>query len=262
MSKIEAAHGNGVVNRLLSLRHSLPLTIALHLLPGVPIVAAYLGIASPVVDMLGLPPYLGWVIAMCLGLAPVQLGLLFFLGHRKTGRFSLREVVLYRDRPTKRGRLIGLILALIVGVFVASILLAPIDTAVYKTLFFWIPFENTGGGGGFVSGYPRQTVIVTLAVCVVLTGVLLPIVEELYFRGFLLPRISHLGRWAPVLNATLFSLYHFWTPWQLVSRIGYFLPTVWATWRKKDLRISIWVHCCANSVLQLAVLTAIILGYA
>jgi hypothetical protein len=36
-----------------------------------------------------------------------------------------------------------------------------------------------------------------------LNGVIGPVVEELYFRGFLLPRMEGLGRWAPLVNVTL-----------------------------------------------------------
>ena len=46
-----------------------------------------------------------------------------------------------------------------------------------------------------------------------------PIVEELYFRGYLLPRMEWMGRWAPLVNVSLFSLYHFWSPWQILGRI-------------------------------------------
>ena len=45
-------------------------------------------------------------------------------------------------------------------------------------------------------------------------------VEELYFRGYLLPRISRLGAWAPLVNTVLFSLYHLFTPWLSVGRIA------------------------------------------
>lgn len=99
-----------------------------------------------------------------------------------------------------------------------------------------------------------------LAISLVFTGVIGPVVEELYFRGFLLPHLSHLGKKAPILNTVLFSLYHFWTPWQFISRIGFFLPTVWVTWRTKDLRVSLWVHCLANTIVQALVLTAILSG--
>ena len=55
--------------------------------------------------------------------------------------------------------------------------------------------------------------------CRLLIGIIGPTVEELYFRGPLLPRIDRLGAWAPVLNSGLFALYHFWSPWQLPVRL-------------------------------------------
>ena len=45
-------------------------------------------------------------------------------------------------------------------------------------------------------------------------------VEEMFFRGYLLPRISRLGAWAPLVNTVLFSLYHLFTPWLNVGRIA------------------------------------------
>ncbi|MEE9601175.1 MAG: CPBP family glutamic-type intramembrane protease [Thermoplasmata archaeon] len=43
-------------------------------------------------------------------------------------------------------------------------------------------------------------------------GFAAPVVEEPYFRGNLLPRVSHLGRTAPFVSAVLFYAYHFWMP--------------------------------------------------
>lgn len=248
--------------QLLADQHSLLLSMALHLVPGVLIMLAYWFIASPLVQAMGYPPYLALVIAMCIALAPVQLGLLLYLGWKRNGKLSLRGVVQYTEKPLKRRSLIGFIIVLIIGLFIASVVLAPVDAIIYRLLFSWIPFENTGGAGGFVAGYERSTVIVTLAVSLILTGITLPAIEELYFRGFLLPRLSRFGRWSPVVNIGLFSLYHFWTPWQFVSRIGFFLPTVWVTWRKQDLRVSLWVHCLSNTLVQALTLLAILSGAA
>jgi membrane protease YdiL (CAAX protease family) len=36
--------------------------------------------------------------------------------------------------------------------------------------------------------------------------------KEYYFRGYLLPRMESWGKWAFVVNAILFSFYHFWQP--------------------------------------------------
>ncbi len=235
-------------------------SVALHLIPGVLILVAYLLIAAPLVQALGYPPYLGWVVAMCLALAPVELGPLLYLSWKKNGKLSLRGVVHYTEKPLKTGALVGYVVILIIGLVIATALLTPVDTFVYNHLFSWIPFESAGGAGGFLSGYARSTVIVTLVVSLIFTGVILPAIEELYFRGYLLPRLSRAGRWAPVLNMVLFSLYHLWTPWQFITRIGFFLPTVWVTWRKQDLRVSLWVHCLSNTIVQLLTLIAILSG--
>jgi membrane protease YdiL (CAAX protease family) len=250
----------GLIWQLLAEQHSLPLSIMLHLVPGVIVVAVYMLISAPFVQAIGYPPYLGWVIALCLTLFPVELGALFCLGWKRNRKPSLRGILHYTDKPVKREGLTGIIVALIVSVFVASALLSPVDTAVYQSLFSWIPFKTAGGAGGYLSGYAHSTVITTLAASLILTGLILPIVEEVYFRGYLLPRLSRLGKCAPVLNTVLFSLYHFWTPWQFISRIGFFLPTVWFTWRKQNLRISLWVHFLANTIVQSLVLIAILLG--
>jgi membrane protease YdiL (CAAX protease family) len=58
----------------------------------------------------------------------------------------------------------------------------------------------------------------------------IPIVEELYFRGYLLPRLSYLGGWAIMVNSLLFALYHFTTPWALVSRTLITLPLAYVAY--------------------------------
>ena len=89
-----------------------------------------------------------------------------------------------------------------------------------------------------------------------INGLLGPVVEELYFRGHLLPRIDRFGRAAPVLNAVLFSLYHFWTPWQNVGRILGLLPWIFTVWRKRSVALSMAVHISVNCIFLLLVLAA------
>src|SRR6266545_3937568 len=174
---------NKFVKRLSEDQHSLLLSVALHLIPGVLILVAYLLIATPLVEALGYPPYLGWVVAMCIALAPVELGLLLYLGWKKNGRLSLRGVVDYIEKPVKKLTLSGIVTILIIGLYIASVILTPVDTFVYKYLFSWIPFASgVGGSSGYLSGYARSTVIVTLAVSLILQGIILPVIEELYFR--------------------------------------------------------------------------------
>lgn len=259
---VHGGTGTGWRARLLDGRHPLPVSIGLHLLPGVPVVVAYVVLAVPLARALGYPPVLGFLLAACVTILPVQLGLLLWLGRRGHGRPSLQDVVRYRDRPVRRGRLAAAVAALVVWSFALGALLSPVDAYLHDRFFRWVPQELFigVGPGEYLTGHARAAVLVTLVAAVLLSGLVLPAVEELYFRGFLLPRLAHLGGWAPVLNTVLFALYHLWTPWQAVSRVVFFLPTVWATWRTRDLRIALWVHCLGNTAGALLTAAAVLVG--
>jgi uncharacterized protein len=107
--------------------------------------------------------------------------------------------------------------------------------------------------------YTTGALLLTWALGLVLNAFAAPVVEELYFRGYLLPRISRFGALAPVINVALFSLYHFFTPWQNVGRIVRLLPMVYAVWWKRNIRIGIVVHVLGNLFSMLA-LPPVMLG--
>ena len=86
----------------------------------------------------------------------------------------------------------------------------------------------------------------TIVMSFLFNGLLGPFTEEIYFRGFLLPRMNKLGKAAPFVNVALFSLYHFFTPWENISRILALTPIAYIVWYKKDIRIAIWFHCTLN----------------
>jgi uncharacterized protein len=238
----KATGSNRVVDRLLAERHSLPLSITLHLVPGVLIVAVYLLFAQPLVRAIDYPSFLGWAIALLVVLYPLQFGL-FWLGRRRNGRYSLRGVLGYRDKPVPRGKLVAMVAGLIVWFVAVSTALTVLDSAVYEAFFTWIPFDDAGASATtYLEGHSRTVMTITLAACIPFTGFTLPLIEEYYFRGFLLPRLAHLGKWAPVLNTVLFSLYHLWSPWVFLSRVIFFLPGPWLVWKKQDLRLSIGMH--------------------
>jgi uncharacterized protein len=242
---------NTIANKLLAERHPLWLSITLHLVPGMLSVAIFLLLAAPLAKNLGLPPFIGWVIALCLALLPTQLGLLTWLGYQQNKRFSFDGVVQYLDKPLPWKKLVILVVPLTLWFLVIGIVLIPLDTFVYNSLFKWVPFQGAGGGlTDILGGYPRNVVIASLAASIPLTGLLLPFVEELYFRGFLMPRLPSSGLGYPVLSSILFSLYHFWTPWGFISRVIYLLPAIYFVWTKKDLRISIGAHVGTTFILQ------------
>ncbi|RJO75830.1 CPBP family intramembrane metalloprotease [Nocardia panacis] len=251
---------NRIAALLLSERHSLPLSIALHLVPGVLIVAMYLFIGEPFVRAIGYPTLLGWAIALFLVLAPILLGLLW-LGRVRNGRFTLRGVLSYTEKPVPRGRLVVLVIGLLVWSIGVGFALAPVNHF-FRKAFTWLPYANIGSSiTASIDGYPHSTTLTAMLICLPLTGISLPLIEEFYFRGFLMPRIAHLNGWAPVLSAVLFSLYHFWSPWVFVSRVIFMFPGIWLVWREKDIRLSIGMHVGGDGLLALFGTIAIALNF-
>jgi hypothetical protein len=96
--------------------------------------------------------------------------------------------------------------------------------------------------------------VVLVIFAFIFNGFVGPVIEELYFRGHLLPAIDRLGIWAPVLNTVLFSVYHLWTPWQNPGRIIALLPWVYTVWRTRSIYLSIIVHVAVNNIFLLLTL--------
>ena len=99
-----------------------------------------------------------------------------------------------------------------------------------------------------VASFTRTAWIVTLVLYVALNVFAGPMTEELYFRGYLLPRMTRFGRAAPLLNAALFSLYHFWSPWQFLSRVAGVTPFAYGVWWKHNVYLGMAVHVLLNGI--------------
>ena len=240
--------------------HSLKLSLLLHLLPGAFATVAYL-ILAPIGERLGAPSFLMLLLAAALFALPFELGCLLREGKRKGSKFSLEGVVAFRE-PLSVWQYVVLSLTLLVWMaFVAAVINPPIESAIVDSLFSWVPsiyFFNSFAD--HLSDYSRVTLMTSALLLVLINGIFGPIVEELYFRGYLLPRISQLRGWAPLFNSVLFSIYHFFSPWQNPLRILAFTPVFYAVWWKKNIYIGIIVHCMVNLLGTAAVLILIIRG--
>lgn len=107
-------------------------------------------------------------------------------------------------------------------------------------------------------GQPPLLFWTTVSLLMLFGNLVGPLVEELYFRGYLLPRLAHLGRWGAVVNGILFALYHFWSPWYVVSRAIGILPIAFFARSKRNVVVTILVHCTLNTVGTLMALAAIL----
>jgi CAAX protease family protein len=228
-------------------QHGVVRSILLHLLPGVAILAVYVAL-QPVAALLGLPALFALLAAVLLAGLPIQLGHLLVLGRRRNGRWSLDGVVLLRA-PLRARWYALLVPLLLVWSFLWYGLLTPVADFVGRAAFGWLPAWFFRDDYSQVS---RPLLLLMLAFLLVLNGVIAPVVEELYFRGYLLPRLSRFGPWAPVLHLVLFTLYHVWQPWLYPTLLVALFPLIFAVWRTRNVRLGILTHCALNLIGGLA----------
>jgi membrane protease YdiL (CAAX protease family) len=237
-------------------QHTLAQTILFHLLPGLLITLVFIAIAR-VMNRFNLPPSLALLTTWLVIGIPIELGILLHQGWRQNGRPSLTGLVLYRESLPFL-QYLWLIPVLLVWAAITSTIFIPWSEALHQGLFSWWP--NWLQLTNFVqnmSQYPSYVLWIIVILSFVL-NIAIPTVEELYFRGFLLPRIIHWNHWAPLVSTTLFSLYHFWLPWENPARIVTLLPLVYAVQWKRNIYLSITVHCLLNTIGSIGLLVLLL----
>lgn len=237
---------------------SLGRSVLLHLLPGA-LISLFYFLFGPRVTAAGYPPVAALILGILVILIPVELGYLVYLGRRRNSHTSLEGVVLYRE-PLPWWNYLVYVPAFLVWGALCFALLSPLEAALAGTLFSWMPsWSLPVTGTAQYAGISQSALLTTFLAGLALNGIAGPVVEELYFRGFLLPRISRLGSFAAAtLNVVLFSLYHFFSPWGNITRIVALLPLVYVVARKRNIYLSIWVHCSLNTIGMLLTLALVL----
>jgi uncharacterized protein len=155
---------------------------------------------------------------------------------------NLRDLNGYKNKLPRR-KLILYALGLVVFSFFVWGITQPINKIITDKLFSWLPAWYTVQD---FNGYSRSAILTTLIFNLLINGFLAPLAEEFYFRGYLLPRMAVYGKWAFVINAVLFSFYHFWQPYIYLTLIVSLLPMTYLVWKTKDLRLAVLTHCMLN----------------
>ncbi len=226
-------------------------TIIYHLYPGVLITAGFIFLA-PLSIRLGYPPQFGMLLAVLLIALPVLLLHLWSVKN-KEGQPSIWSVNGFKNK-IGTGRLILYSLGLVAGAFIIWGITQPVDLYISHKIFSWLPGWYTVQN---FAGYSPEKVKTTLLLNLLLNGILAPAAEELYFRGYLLPRMQTWGKKVFVINVILFSLYHFWQPYVYLTLILALLPMVYLVNKTRDLRLGILTHSMLNiigALLSLAML--------
>ena len=227
-------------------KHSTTQSVILHLVPGILVGCFYLLARQPVVNI-GYPSVVALILAFAFVLIPVELGYLLYQGKKKTGHFTLQGIISYRNPiPWWQYIVWPIIIFIATGAIVT--LLKPVEAFLQGRLFFWVPDINYGLNGF----YSRKALIVTYSMFFIFVAVLSPLVEELYFRGYLLPRMK--GEFGTLFHSFLFAAQHVLEPWRIITRTLGLLPLVFGV-KKKNIYIGIIVHILVN---MLDVVTGIV----
>jgi heme/copper-type cytochrome/quinol oxidase subunit 4 len=241
-------------------QHSIARSIVLHLLPGL-LTLIFFCLAAPLARQARAPSTLAFLLAVAFVHIPFQLGYLLYQGKKSKGRLSLQGILLYREHiPLWQYVVLGLP-CLIWLVAVSFVVFAPISNALLDTVFGWLPdwfHWDPASLAENANQYSTASVWLTVILMLVVGAIPGPLVEELYYRGYLLPRISRLGKWAPLVNAALFALDHMYEPWLIPAAFVGFLPMVYAVWWKKNIYLGVVVHCGLMILSALGVLAAVL----
>ena len=219
-------------------KHTTVQSIILHLFPGILIGGFYFLVRQPV-QRFGYPSIFALMLAIIFVLVPLELGYLLHKGKQATGRYTLDGLISYRT-PIPWWQYIVWVLIVFVVVGIIFTVLKPVENILQEKLFFWVPPLDSG-----LDGYSKTALIVTYATMLVFGVIVGPLVEELYFRGYLLARMP--GKYSELIHSFLFAAYHVFTPWMVISRTVGLLPLIIAV-KKKNIYIGIVVHILVNSI--------------
>jgi membrane protease YdiL (CAAX protease family) len=235
-------------------QYSLWKSILLNILPGVLVTLGFLLIQTFLVPR-GWPPLMTFLLAILLVDLPILWGIMLYNGWQLNGCLSLDGVVLYREHvPWKKFFLY--FIAAFAATYILIVLTTPINSFLAGGIFSGLPEWMFLEEPSQYQAFAQNVILAVFVFQLVLTGVVLPWTEELYFRGFLLPRISRYGFWAPLIGGLLFAGYHIWQPFGFASifLLGTLLGYV--VWWQRDIRLGISLHVVANVIARLGFLFA------
>lgn len=237
-------------------QHTLGKSFLLHVSPGILVTTAFFAL-KPLLASTGYPPLVAFLLAILLVDLPVMLGVMLYEGKQLNGHYSLAGVVLYREKVSWKTFALIFIGASVV-VYILIMLVTPLSTLLTDNLFSWLPDWIFLEEQSQYDAYSKSALILVFSLQLLITGIILPWVEELYFRGYLLPRISRFGTWAPLMGGLFFALYHVWQLFGIVTVFLLGTALGYIVWWKKDIRLSISLHVFANTILRIFILVGIL----
>lgn len=182
-------------------------------------------------------------------LIPMELGVIIWASKKEYGAYSLKSAFAGQEKiAVWKMLLIAFVFFGIAGLL--SIFVLPVENQIFAAMrsnvlnnlpagFDWTNFE-------YLKSFSKPILILTCVYYSIFNVLIAPVTEELYFRGYLTSHYKKQSSITPILIGVLFSLYHFWLPFNNVFRILAFIPVAYVAYKKKNLYISIYFHCLCN----------------
>lgn len=182
-------------------------------------------------------------------LFPIEIGVIMYASKIEYGSYSLKSSFSrHRKMSWLKIFLYGSALFAFSGIMSVTIaplennLFAPISNQLAKITPEYFDWNNIE----YLKQYSNDILLLTCVGYFILNVIVGPIVEELFFRGYLTSKLSRFGNFAPLIITIMFSLYHLWLPFNNLFRFSVFFPAALITWKKKNIYISIVFHCLCN----------------
>lgn len=216
----------------------------------------------------GLPVLIAWPSVASLMLLVLVLLAVFLLRHeaKKLG-ITIRERMCWKPLSLKQwGIYIGIIIIGVLASLIAQGLIPSYMSLFSLTVPKYMPF--------FLNPMinPANTDASILSPGLALQGNygLLPLIgitlllnilaEELYFRAWMLPKLTQYGQWGWIMNGVLFALYHTFQIWLLPVLLVASLFFAYVFYRSKSILPSLVGHLIGNFLLSILGILMMIIG--
>lgn len=231
-----------IQNQTKMVQLKLPLILWNHVYPGIFLTFFFI-LLAPYFYHTGIPPQLALLIGVPVVLVPALYIHLKYSAKEESLR-KIKDLIVYNSNLPKLTLFIY-VFGLVFFSFLVYGLTQPLNSYFDDHLLQWLPDWYKIQD---FDGYSKNIIILTLFLNLFLNGFLAPVAEEIYFRGYLLPRMERLHHWAPAINTLMFSFYHFWQPQIFLTLIISLFPMTYLTWKTKCLKLAIYTHCALNIV--------------
>lgn len=244
--------------------------IQLILAFAIPSAIAYVGfrVVLPMLVESGTPTMIAWPsIASAMLLALVIFSFIFLRTEAKQLNISLASRMCLKNLPAKQWiiYLIIIVVGLIIAI-AATQLVVPFMNITGITIpdympFFLNPAINPAEVDPSVlsPGFPLKGQFILLPL-IAITLLLNILAEELYFRAWLLPKMSKYGNISWVINGTLFALYHSYQFWLLPTILVASLLMAFVIYKSKSIWPALAAHLVGNFLFTILGILMLVMG--